>query len=143
MNMKRLLLAIVAAFALIFGTDFLIHGFWLTSDYEATKSLWRPETEMHTHFHWMLFAQLLCAATFVIIWAKGFAGRDIATGITFGLLMGMFQGIWAIINYVVMPLPGALATKWFFAGVVQCVLLGIVTALIYKTEQPAAPQAAL
>lgn len=136
MNMKRLLLAIVAAFAIIFGTDFLIHGFWLNPDYEATKSLWRPESEMQAHFHWMLIAQLLCAATFVIIWAKGFAGRDIGTGITFGLLMGMFQGIWAIINYVVMPLPGALATKWFLAGVVQCVLLGIVTALIYKPDQP-------
>jgi hypothetical protein len=136
MNMKRLLLAIVAAFAIVFGTDFLIHGFWLTPDYEATKQLWRPESEMQTHFHWMLIAQFLCAATFVIIWAKGFAGRDIATGITFGLLMGLFQGIWTIINYVVMPLPGVLATKWLLAGVLQCVLLGIVTSLIYKPEQP-------
>jgi hypothetical protein len=138
MNMKRLLLAIVAAFVLVFGTDFLIHGLWLNSDYEATKSLWRPESEMQTHFHWMLIAQFLSAVTFVIIWAKGFAGRDIATGITFGLLMGLFQGIWAIINHVVMPVPGALATKWLLAGVVQCVLLGIVTALIYKPE--AAPE---
>jgi hypothetical protein len=136
MNIKRLLLAIVVAFVIIFGTDFLIHGFWLNPDYEATKQLWRPESDMQTRFHWMLFAQLLCAATFVIIWAKGFAGRDIATGITFGLLMGLFLGIWAIINYVVMPLPGAIATKWVLAGVVQCVLLGIVTALIYKPEQP-------
>ena len=106
MNMKRLLLAIVAAFAIVFGTDFLIHGFWLSADYEATKQLWRPESEMHTHFHWMLLAQLLCAATFVLVWAKGFAGRDIATGITFGLLMGLFQGMWPIIHYVVQPLPG-------------------------------------
>lgn len=139
MNMKRLLLAIVVAFVIVFGTDFLIHGFWLQSDYEATKQLWRPESEMQSHFHWMLIAQLLCAATFVIIWAKGFAGRDIATGITFGLLMGLAQQVWAIINYVVMPLPGALATKWFLAGLVQAVLLGIVTALIYKPEQPPAP----
>jgi hypothetical protein len=136
MNMKRLVLAIVAAFAVIFGTDFLIHGFWLNPDYEATKTLWRPENEMHTHFHWMLIAQFLCAATFVIIWAKGFAGRDIATGITFGLLMGLFQQIWAIIDYVVMPIPGSLAVKWFFSGLVQAILLGIVTALIYKSEQP-------
>jgi hypothetical protein len=140
MNMKRLLLAIVVAFAVVFGTNFLIHGFWLNADYEATKSLWRPETEMHTHFHWMLFAQFLGAATFVIIWAKGFAGRDIATGIIFGLLMGMSQQVWAIMNYVVMPLPGAIATKWFFAGLVQSILLGIITALIYKPEGQPAPQ---
>jgi hypothetical protein len=136
MNMKRLLLAIVAAFAIVWGTDILIHGFWLNPNYEATKSLWRPEAEMYARFYWMFFGQLLCAATFVIIWAKGFAGRDIATGITFGLLMGMSQQVWAIMNYVVMPVPGVIATKWFIAGVVQSVLLGIVTALIYKPEQP-------
>ena len=137
MNMKRLLLAIVVAFAIVFGTNFLIHGFWLNSDYEATKQLWRTESEMQSHFPWMLLAQLLSAVTFVIIWAKGFAGRDIATGITFGLLMGMSQQVWAIMNHVVMPIPGALATKWFLAGVVQAILLGIVTALIYKPAQPA------
>jgi hypothetical protein len=138
MNMKRLLLAIVVAFVIVFGTDFLIHGFWLNPDYQATKQLWRSETEMQTHFHWMLFAQLLCAATFVIIWAKGFAGRDIATGITFGLLMGLFQGMWPIIYYVVQPLPGSLAIKWLLAGVVQCALLGILTALIYKPAEATA-----
>ena len=132
MNIKRLLLAIAAAFAIIFGTDILIHGFWLNPDYEATKQLWRSESEMNAHFHWMLIAQLLCATTFVVIWAKGFAGRAMATGVTFGLLMGLFQGIWAIINHVVMPIPGALATKWLLAGVAQCILLGIATALIYK-----------
>ena len=73
------------------------------------------------------------------IWAKGFAGRDIATGITFGLLMGLFQQIWAIIDYVVMPIPGSLATKWFVSGLVQAVLLGIVTAWIYKSERSSAP----
>lgn len=139
MNMKRLLLGIIAAFVVIFGTDFLIHGWWLEPDYQATKSLWRPENEMHTHFFWMLFAQFLCAATFVIIWAKGFAGRGVATGITFGLLMGLFQQIWAIIDYVVMPIPGSLATKWFLSGLVQAVLLGIVTACIYKSERSSGP----
>jgi hypothetical protein len=137
--MKRLVLAIVATFAAIFVTDFLIHGFWLNPDYEATKSLWRPETEMHAHFTWMLIAQFLCAATFVIIWAKGFAGRDVATGINFGLLMGLFQQMWVIINYVVMPIPGALAMKWFFSGLAQAVLIGIITALLYKPDQPSAP----
>ena len=136
MNMKRLLLAIVVAFVIVFATDFLIHGFWLSSDYEATKELWRPESDMHARFHWMLMAQLIGAATFVIIWAKGFAGRDIGTGITFGLLMGLAQQVWAIIDHVVMPVPGVLAAKWVVAGLVQCVLLGIVTALIYKPEPP-------
>lgn len=134
MNIKRLLLAMTAAFAITYATDFLVHGVWLNPDYLAAKSLWRPPDEMRTFQHWVFLAQLICVVTFVIIWAKGFAGRDIATGIFFGLLMGMSQQVWTIVNYVAMPVPGALAAKWFVAGVLQSILLGIATALIYKPK---------
>jgi hypothetical protein len=136
MNITRLLLATLAGFVLIFLTDFLIHGHLLAADYEASKALWRPDSEMHSHFSLMLFAQLLCAVTFVLVWAKGFAGKGVGTGISIGLLMGLFQQTWAIIDYVVLPMPGSLAVKWFFTGLVQAVLLGILTALIYKPAQP-------
>jgi hypothetical protein len=136
MNIPRLILAIVAGFIVIFATDFLIHGVWLVPDYKATESLWRPESEMQSRFHWLLFAQILCAVTFVIIWAKGAAGTSMGTAIGFGVLMGLFQQIWAIVNYVVIPMPGALAAKWFFSGVVQAVLLAVITALIYKPALP-------
>jgi hypothetical protein len=138
MNIKRLLFAIIAGFIVVFGTDYLIHGIWLMPDYEATKSLWRPDNEMQSHFSWMLSAQLLCAVTFVIIWAKGFAGRNLGTGAVFGLLMGLFQNVWAIVNYVVLPMPAELAVKWFFSGLAQAVLLGIVTSLVYRPE-PSGP----
>jgi hypothetical protein len=134
MNMNRLILAIVAGFIVIFATDYLIHGLWLVPDYEATKSLWRPEAEMHSRFQWMILAQVICAVTFVIIWAKGVVGGSVGNGIAFGLLMGLFQQIWAIVDYVVIPMPGELAAKWFFSGLAQAVLLGIVTALVYKPK---------
>jgi len=50
MNRKRLVLAIVAAFAGIWVTDFLIHGVWLANTYKATASLWRPEAEMQRNW---------------------------------------------------------------------------------------------
>jgi hypothetical protein len=132
MNVKRLSLAILAGFVVIFLTDWLIHGVWLTPDYNATKALWRPEAEMNARVHWMFFAQFLCVATFVIIWATGFAGESVGTASVYGLLMGLFQQVWAIVDYVVIPMPPELAMKWFFSGLAQAVLLGIVTALIYK-----------
>src|SRR4051812_41446373 len=112
MNIPRLLLAILVGFILVFGTDFLIHAVWLHSDYEATKTLWRPEAEMESRFGWMLFAQLMCAACFIVVWALGFGGRSIGTGIVIGLLLGLFEQVWAIVNFVVMPIPGDMATKW-------------------------------
>jgi hypothetical protein len=132
MNVPRLLLAIVVAFVVIFGTDSLIHGMWLKADYEATKAIWRPESEMQQHMYCFFIAQFLCAATFVIIWAKGAAGRSIGAGIVFGLLMGMFQQVWVLINYAILPMPGDLAVKWYFSGLGQAVLIGIATALVYK-----------
>jgi len=49
MNIPRLIFAIVAGFIVIFASDWLIHGIWLKSDYQATQQLWRPEAEMQSH----------------------------------------------------------------------------------------------
>jgi len=140
MNTKRLILAIVVAFVVLWVTDFLIHGVWMTPDYRATQQLWRTDTEMQSHMAWMLGAQLLFVITFVILWAKGFAShtKNIACAVGYGLLMGLFSGVWALIMYVVVPMPGSIAAKWFFAGIVQTILLGLVTFWIYKPSAPAA-----
>lgn len=132
MNIKRLLLAILAGWVVVFATDYLIHEVWLAPLYAATKPLWRPGSEIATRFCWMFVAEFLIVTTFVIVWAKGFAGRSIGAAISFGLIMGVFQQTWPIILFVVMPLPAELVIKWFLAGLVQAVLLGIVTSLVYK-----------
>lgn len=139
MNIKRLILAILAGWVVIFATDFLVHHLWLGPLYEATKPLWRPEAEMNSRMCWMFFAQFLIVATFVLVWAKGFAGRTIGAAVVFGLLMGVFQQTWAMISFVVMPLPAELAIKWFLSGLVQAMLLGIVTSLVYKPASSSVP----
>ena len=133
MNSKRLLLAIVAGFVLYFGTDFLVHGLWLVPDYQATASLWRTDAEMTARMPWMLTGHLVFAATFVVLWAKGFAERGCLMGAcAFGLLMGLFSQSNTLITYVVSPLPLAIAMKWLLSGLVQAVLLGAVTFFVYK-----------
>ena len=139
MNIPRLLLAIVVGFIIIFATDMLIHGMWLKPDYEATKAIWRPESEMNAHIAWMFLAQFMCAATFSVIWAWGFGGRSVGTAVVFAIVMGMFQQIWVLVNYCVLPMPGALAAKWYFSGLAQAVLMGIGVAL---TNRPRATLAA-
>ena len=139
MNIKRLLLAIVAAFVFIFATDFLIHGFWLNSAYEATASLWRTEAEMHQRFVWMLLSQLLCAGSIAIIWAMGFAGRDLGIGARVGFLIGLAQQVWPLAFYVVAPLPGHIASKWFLSGLLQAVIVGVIVAAIYKPDDSRTP----
>ena len=65
----------------------------------------------------------------------GFAGRSLATGVFFGLFMGLAQQVWAIAFFVVTPLPGMLAAKWFFSGLLQAVGLGLVMAADLQTER--------
>jgi hypothetical protein len=81
---------------------------------------------------WMLGAQLLSVVTFVLLWTRWADTARLGCAIGFGFLMGAFSGVWAIVLYVILPLQGAIAAKWFFAGIVQCILLGIVTFLVYK-----------
>ena len=73
MNTKRLILAIVVAFVVLWVTDFLIHGVWMMSDYRSTQQLWRTDAAMGSRMGWMLGAQLLFAITFVLLrtrWAE-------------------------------------------------------------------------
>ena len=111
----------------------LIHGVWLVPDYAASMQLWRPDGEMKAHMPFLSLAQLLCAVTFVMIWAKGFADRGcIKCALIYGAMMGLFSQVNTLVLYAVMPLPGPLAVKWFVVGVLQAVGLGIVTFLVYK-----------
>ena len=138
MNLKRLLLALVAVYAVTYAADLLVHRVWLRPEYLAAQSLWRPPVEMRTFGLWVILARVIAVSTFVLLWAIGFAGRGIGPSMVFGLLVGMSQHVWAIVNYVAMPVPGSLAAKWFLAGAVEGIVLGIVASLVYKPK--AVPQ---
>jgi hypothetical protein len=135
MNIKRPILAIVAVFAFVWVTDFLIHHVWLMSEYNATASLWRPANEMGSHFGWLVAAQILWSATFVMLYAKGFADKAcLFCAVMFGLFMGLFFESSTLAAYFTEPLPGDLAAKWFVANVAQSVLAGLIAFFVYKPK---------
>ena len=135
MNPKRLILAIIAVFAGVFATDFLIHGVWLQSAYTETMNLWRPEADMQAHMGWLMFGQFIFAATFVTVWAKGFAVTNcIRCACIYGLFMGLFFQANTLITYAVQPLRADIAVKWFLSGIAQGVLLGVIAFFVYKPK---------
>ena len=139
MNPKSLIITIIVAFVTVWMTDFLIHGLWLAGTYKATASLWRPESEMVAHMPWMLLGQFLAAAAFTLIFAACVAEkRCINCSIKYAASMGIFAGAGQIIMYAVEPYPGLLVAKWFFAGIVQAVLLGVIVHKVYKPADIAA-----
>lgn len=135
MNPKRLILAIVAVFAGIFLTDFLIHGVWLQNAYKETASLWRSEAGMQAHIGWLMLGQFLAAVTFAVLWAKGFAASaQVRCACLYGLFMGLFSQATTLITYAVQPFPASIAIKWFAAGLAQGVLLGLLVFFVYKPK---------
>ncbi len=135
MNPKRLVLAIVAVFAFVWLTDFLIHGVWLKSDYSASMGLWRPEAEMQGHMGWVMLGELLATVTFTVLYAKGFAKQACPVfAVMFGLFMALFSQANTLITYAVQPIPGSLAVKWFIAAVGQGVAMGLIVFFVYKPK---------
>ncbi len=143
MNPGRLVLAILAGFIYIFASDYVIHAIWLEPDYKASAVLWRTEFGMRSRLPLMVGAQLLCSLAFMYIWAKtGWRRRSFADGAAFGFWLGVFQQVMTVVMYVVIPLPNALALKWFFVGLLQTTLLGLLAAAVYKPRSVLADRAA-
>ena len=139
MTTKRLILAILAAFITTWATDFLIHAVWMSPVYGATKNLWRTDSEMETRMGWLFGGQFLAAAMFVLIWSKGFADRGCAKcAVMYGMCMGLFSQATTLITYAIQPFPLELIWKWFVAGTLQGVILGLVTFAVTKPAAPAA-----
>ena len=138
MNPKRLILAVVAVFAGLFASDFLVHGIWLESLYKASASLWRSDAEMRHHQAYLFAGQFLSALMFVLIWANA-ARATLSRACAFGLCMGLFGQSLTFILYAVQPMPGAIAVRWVIAGAAQGVLMGLISYFVYKSK-PAAGQ---
>src|SRR5205823_14257021 len=109
MNTKRLILAIVVAFVVLWVTDFLVHGVWMVPDYRGTQQLWRTDAAMGSRMSWMLGAQLLFAITFVLLWTRWAVTAPLGCAIGYGFPMGFFSGTWAIMMVVLGRIPGCIA----------------------------------
>ena len=128
--MKKLVLAIVAAYIVLMLTNYLVHGVWLMSDYAAIPASHRsPEGIMH-RFWAMAVGQFFFAAFFTYIYTRGAEKKPwIVQGIRYGILIAFLTVIpTALTEYVVYIVPYQLAIKWIVAGGMQIVILGLIVA---------------
>jgi hypothetical protein len=127
MTPLRTLIAIMCMFFAIWVTDFVTHQVLLVSDYVASMSLWRTETEMLPRMPWLLAGQLISAITLTLLYIRGFAHRrSLNEAVLFGLLTGLLTQSVTPAFYAIQPLPGELCIKWFVLGTAQGVILGLV-----------------
>lgn len=135
MNTKKLFIAFIVVFILGEVANFIIHSFLLASSYatEEVSKVFRSMEEMNSKMWIMWVVDLIWSFFFVFIFVKGYQNKGIMEGVRYGIYMGLFvQLVAAYAQYVVYPIPYYLALQWFIYGFIVCVILGVVTAAIYK-----------
>jgi hypothetical protein len=128
---KRAILAVLAAFIVWSILDYLIHGLFLQSTYEATASLWRPMDQMKMGL--MYLVTLVFTTCFVAIYGFLVSRKSIGSGIKYGVLFGLAIGIsMGFGTYSYMPIPLALAWSWFFGSLIEAIVAGAIVGAILK-----------
>ncbi|MCU1263698.1 MAG: hypothetical protein JWM21_16 [Acidobacteria bacterium] len=131
MNKVRLILTIVVVFILANFSGFFIHAIWLKQDYMPIAQHYRPEGTEKMPF--IILAYLSFAIGSVLIYARGVENKPLLMqGVRFGLLVFLVLTIPSFfIAYAVQPVPAVLLSKQVLAELVDKILLGVMTALVY------------
>lgn len=141
MNTKKFWTAVIAVFVILEITNYLVHGVILSSVYasEEVKNIFRPMDEMVSKMWIMWVADFVWSFFFVFIFVKGYQNKGILEGLRYGIYIGLFfYFVYAYGSYAMYPLPYYLIFEWFVIGLLQCILLGVVTASLYKLKEAAA-----
>ncbi|MCB1866246.1 MAG: hypothetical protein KDG50_12550 [Chromatiales bacterium] len=132
MNLKKLAIATVVIFIVVFAYEWLFHGVLLEGLYERTAELWRPQDTMGGYFAWLIIGQLLFAFFFVWIYYRYIRIDSMGGGARFGLALGALLGATQLIMFAVQPLLPALVVYWIIGGLVEGALIGAVAGYLYE-----------
>jgi hypothetical protein len=131
-NHKRLLTGVLALFVYIWVTDFLIHGVLLSKLYAQTAHIWRPGMDKGEGLGFMFASQVLTSAMFMFIFAKGYQKLGLIEGVRYGFVIWLFTMGGTFMQYAVYPITREIFLAWTITSLVQCLLGGVLAALVYK-----------
>jgi hypothetical protein len=133
MNVKRYVLASLAAFVFIYLAEFVFHGLIMSSSYDQYLEFLRPASDQSAYMPIMAVGFLVLAFGFCFIFVQGYEGRGIWEGLRFGFYVGVAFGVSGyLINFAVFPWPTSWLIIWSIGGMVIMMLAGVVIALIYR-----------
>jgi hypothetical protein len=132
MNMKRLVLTIIVIFVLANLSGFFIHAIWLKQDYMPAAHLFRPEGQEKMLF--IILGYLAFAIGSVWLYAHGVEDKPwLGQGVRFGIAMWLVLTVPTFfIDYAVQPMPLLLTVKQVLSEGINKIILGIITALLYR-----------
>ncbi|HTB30351.1 MAG TPA: hypothetical protein VK715_15460 [Steroidobacteraceae bacterium] len=137
---RKFLIAWLVIFIAWFAGSFLVHGVLLRSDYMLLTTLFRPEVDPGTFFPLMLLAHVMLAGAFVWIYARGVEAKPwMSQGARFGVAVALLTVVPTyLIYFVVQPMPMNVTVKQIVFDGALTVILGIITAWLYRDRAPPA-----
>ncbi len=123
--MRRFLVATVVLFALAIAWNAVVHLVVLRSLDASVRHLYRPDLADR------LGLSLLLTAAVVALFVAGYArfARDgsLREGVRYGASFALVAGVLVDLNqYVLFPIPAAVALAWFASGLAEFALYGAV-----------------
>ncbi|HEY0431395.1 MAG TPA: hypothetical protein VGC61_06240 [Pyrinomonadaceae bacterium] len=131
-NLKKFIPTVIVVFIVANILGFFIHGILLKADYLPIAGYYRPRGEEKVLF--ASLAYLAFAIGSVWVYAMGVEDKNwIGQGIRFGIAIWLVLAVPSfLIAYAVQPVPGMLAAKQVLFEGVDKVVLGILTAALYR-----------
>jgi hypothetical protein len=137
--MKKLVLAIIVAYIVLMGTNYLVHSVWLMPDYDAIAASHRNAEGIMHRFWAMALGQFFFVAMFAYIYTRGREAKPwLEQGIRYGIVMTFMTVVpYSLSEYTVYIVPYRLVIKWMIAGGIQLLILGLIVAGICKRDASA------
>jgi hypothetical protein len=124
--------AIVAAFILQMGGDYLLHAVLLKPAYDQTPQLFRSQAGMNSHFWAIIVGELLFAIGATLIYQRGVEKKSWAgQGIRFGILLAIVAvapGVF--ITYATSPIDHRVALHWALGDGLLAIIVALAIAVI-------------
>jgi hypothetical protein len=136
---KKFIIAWIVVFIVWMAGSFVVHGVLLHEDYLKLSNLFRTEADAQKYFPLMILAHVILAGALVWIYSRGVEATPwLSQGLRFGLAIALLTIVPTyIIYYVVQPMPSSVVVKQIVFDGVLMLILGAVTAFIYRQPQPA------
>ena len=134
MNWKKFFLTFVVIFLVLTALGYIIHAVLLAPDYESVSQLYRLQPLMP----FLLLGNASFSLAFVWIYAMGVSAKPwVGQGVRFGLAVWL---LWAVpiflIQYAGQPFPGSMIGKEIGLELLDMLILGLLTATLYRKQIP-------
>ena len=136
MNVSRILLASLGAFAAYFTMGGLLFGLFppLRNEFAKYPAVYRAQDAINSVMPFGMFAMLIAMVVLAVLYAMLYqGGSGLTEGIRFGALIGIFAVCSFVIhNHVNLNIGVGLTIRQSIAYFVEWVITGMVIGLIYR-----------